>query len=165
MSPADLSALTLLQEQPHGFSLFAALRVLEQLHADKPRLGESRKAADDAVRLGQAPHLAFAASPRREDGLELAGEAADTDQAIQMALRRRPHVVLLDVDMPGGGGVRAAVETGDLSLKMLSFQLGFSEPSAFYRACKRWFGMAPSDIVSLAHQEGIPVLVDGAWQI
>ena len=47
---------------------------------------------------------------------------------------------------------RQSLSSGDLSLKMLSFQLGFSEPSAFYRACKRWFGMAPSDIVSAAHQ-------------
>ncbi|WP_295994017.1 AraC family transcriptional regulator [Rugamonas sp.] len=49
---------------------------------------------------------------------------------------------------------RQSLGSGDLSLKMLSFQLGFSEPSAFYRACKRWFGMAPSDIVSLAQRPG-----------
>ena len=62
MPPDDLSALDRLQAQPYGFSLFAALRLLEQTHADQPRLGESRKAADDVVRLGQAPHLSFAPS-------------------------------------------------------------------------------------------------------
>src|SRR5690242_18225000 len=62
MSPDDLTALTMLRTQPHGFSLFAALRVLEQACADRPRLGEARKAADDIVRLGQAPHLSFAPS-------------------------------------------------------------------------------------------------------
>jgi type VI secretion system protein ImpH len=62
MPPVDLSALTRLREQPHRFSLFAALRVLEQAHVDRPRLGESRKAADDAVRVAQAPHLSFAPS-------------------------------------------------------------------------------------------------------
>lgn len=41
---------------------------------------------------------------------------------------------------------RLSLEAGDQSLKMLSFELGFSEPSAFYRACKRWFGTTPSDI-------------------
>jgi len=51
---------------------------------------------------------------------------------------------------------RQSLGGGELSLKMLSFQLGFSEPSAFYRACKRWFGMAPSDIVNLAHPPGAP---------
>ncbi|MBJ7311853.1 AraC family transcriptional regulator ligand-binding domain-containing protein [Rugamonas sp. CCM 8940] len=54
---------------------------------------------------------------------------------------------------------RQALRSGELSLKMLSFQLGFSEPSAFYRACKRWFGMAPSDIVQMAHQPGPPPLL------
>jgi type VI secretion system protein ImpH len=62
MSPVDLSALAALEERPHRFSLFAALRLLEQMHAAQPRLGESRKAADDGVRLGQAPHLSFAPS-------------------------------------------------------------------------------------------------------
>jgi type VI secretion system protein ImpH len=60
---ADLTAaLERLQSQPQGFDLFAALRLLEQSSADRPRLGESRKAADDIARLGQAPHLSFAPS-------------------------------------------------------------------------------------------------------
>jgi AraC-like DNA-binding protein len=50
---------------------------------------------------------------------------------------------------------RQSLEAGDLSLKMLSFQLGFSEPSAFYRACKRWFGMTPSDIVHHGEKHGM----------
>lgn len=41
---------------------------------------------------------------------------------------------------------RRSLEAGEQSLKMLSFELGFSEPSAFYRACKRWFGTTPSDL-------------------
>jgi type VI secretion system protein ImpH len=60
MPPDNLNALERLQAQPHRFSLFAALRLLEQSFAEHPRLGESRKAADDAIRLGQAPHLSFA---------------------------------------------------------------------------------------------------------
>ena len=64
MPPLDLKAqpqaLAQLQSQPHGYTLFAALRLLEQVFAENPRLGESRKAADDPVRLGQAPHLSFA---------------------------------------------------------------------------------------------------------
>jgi type VI secretion system protein ImpH len=72
LTPADLPspahqasshfALDLLQANPYGFGLFAALRVLEQSSARQPRLGESRKASDDIVRLGQAPHLSFAPS-------------------------------------------------------------------------------------------------------
>jgi type VI secretion system protein ImpH len=47
---------------PERFSLFAALRLLEQAFPQQPRLGESRKAADDAIRLGHRPHLVFAPS-------------------------------------------------------------------------------------------------------
>lgn len=38
------------------------------------------------------------------------------------------------------------LSNGNISLKKLSFQLGFSEPSAFHRACKRWFGRSPKQL-------------------
>jgi type VI secretion system protein ImpH len=61
--PTDhLTALDELRADPSRFGLFAALRVLEQSFAEHPRLGESRKASDDALRLGQSPHLTFAPS-------------------------------------------------------------------------------------------------------
>ncbi len=77
MPPDDLNALARLQAQPHRFSLFAALRLLEQSFADQPRLGESRKAADDVVRLGQAPHLSFAPC-------DIAGAAGSDDERVRM---------------------------------------------------------------------------------
>jgi two-component system chemotaxis response regulator CheY len=54
--------------------------------------------------------LMLGAIVKREPGFELVGEAEDATSAIELALRRRPDVVLLDVNMPGGGGARAAVE-------------------------------------------------------
>lgn len=45
-----------------------------------------------------------------EDGLVIVGEAGDADQAIEMAVSRRPDVALVDVSMPAGGGPRAARE-------------------------------------------------------
>lgn len=57
-----VGALATLREKPARFSLFAALRLLEQSHAGQPRLGESRKATDDAIRLAQPPYLIFAPS-------------------------------------------------------------------------------------------------------
>ena len=54
--------------------------------------------------------LMLGAILKREPGFELVGEAADAGQAVELALRRRPDVVLLDVDRPGGGGARAAVQ-------------------------------------------------------
>ena len=35
-----------------------------------------------------------------------------------------------------------------ISVKHLSYKLGFSSPSAFHRACLRWFGKAPGEVLS-----------------
>lgn len=51
-----------LRQTPWAFDFFQALRHLECLHADKPRLGCSRRPADDPVRLTQQPSLDFAPS-------------------------------------------------------------------------------------------------------
>jgi DNA-binding NarL/FixJ family response regulator len=45
-----------------------------------------------------------------EAGIELVAEAEDADEAIALAERHKPDVALLDVEMPGGGGLRAARE-------------------------------------------------------
>jgi two-component system chemotaxis response regulator CheY len=45
-----------------------------------------------------------------EATLELVGTAADAREAVEVAVMRRPQVVLLDLDMPAGGGTVAATE-------------------------------------------------------
>ncbi|MEX0731306.1 MAG: type VI secretion system baseplate subunit TssG [Aquisalimonadaceae bacterium] len=45
---------------PERFTLFAALRLIEAAAPERPRLGRSRRAAEDAVRLAQLPALRFA---------------------------------------------------------------------------------------------------------
>ena len=45
-----------------------------------------------------------------DPSLELVGSAHDADRGIALAISQRPDVVLMDVRMPGGGGVRAARE-------------------------------------------------------
>src|SRR4029453_2961741 len=47
-----------------------------------------------------------------DPGLELAGVAADAEKAVEVARVTRPDVALLDVGMPRGGGVRAALGIG-----------------------------------------------------
>jgi diguanylate cyclase (GGDEF)-like protein len=70
--------------------------------------------AERAVRLLVADddpsiRLVLSALIGRHADLELVGEAEDAQQAIELAARRRPDVVVLDFDMPGGGGVAAAL--------------------------------------------------------
>jgi type VI secretion system protein ImpH len=49
-----------LAERPYEFDFYQALRRLETLFAEQPRLGRSLRPSDDAVRLVQEPSLAFA---------------------------------------------------------------------------------------------------------
>ncbi len=58
-SQTDPVALALGRE-PFGFDFFQALRRLENLNPQRPRLGDATKAADDPVRLGQEPTTVFA---------------------------------------------------------------------------------------------------------
>jgi DNA-binding NarL/FixJ family response regulator len=52
-------------------------------------------------------HAMFRAGVRAELGtaVDVVGEAADVDQAVAAVQQARPDVVLLDVHLPGGGGV------------------------------------------------------------
>ncbi len=60
-TPTDSVALEkALAQTPYRFDFFQALRRLECLHAEQPRLGRSLRAADDPIRLTQPPSLAFA---------------------------------------------------------------------------------------------------------
>ena len=60
--------------------------------------------ADDEPALRNALASLFA----HEDRLVLVGEAGDADQAIELAVERHPDIALIDVNMPAGGGPRAA---------------------------------------------------------
>lgn len=60
---SDAVALTAaLQAEPYGFEFYEAMRRLECAYPDRPRLGQSGRAGEDAVRLGQTPDMAFAPS-------------------------------------------------------------------------------------------------------
>ncbi|ARQ68987.1 LuxR C-terminal-related transcriptional regulator [Streptomyces marincola] len=49
-----------------------------------------------------------------ESGIEVVGEAGDADQAVTVIRAARPDVVLLDVHLPGGGGVEVLRRCADL---------------------------------------------------
>ena len=51
-----------LEEAPYRFDFFQAVRRIENLHPDRPRVGHSRRPAEDPVRFCQEPSLAFAPS-------------------------------------------------------------------------------------------------------
>ncbi|WP_069814569.1 LuxR C-terminal-related transcriptional regulator [Streptomyces sp. TP-A0874] len=61
-------------------------------------------------------------------GVRVVGEAADVDQAVTVITATRPEVVLLDVHLPGGGGVEvlrrcASLMTGDQPVRFLALSV------------------------------------------
>lgn len=71
-------------------------------------------------------HRMFRTGVRAElgDAVEVVGEAADVDQAVNVVLATRPDVVLLDVHLPGGNGAevvrRCAAQQPDTRFLALS---------------------------------------------
>lgn len=57
-----LERLAALQSDAGAYDFFAALRLLECAHPEQPRIGQSLRPQDDAVRFGQPPELAFTPS-------------------------------------------------------------------------------------------------------
>ncbi len=57
-----VTVLGALQREPYRFDFFHAVRCLENIYREKPRVGQGPKPADDPIRLGQEPSLAFAPS-------------------------------------------------------------------------------------------------------
>ncbi|MEV4099641.1 response regulator transcription factor [Nonomuraea sp. NPDC049649] len=43
-----------------------------------------------------------------EPDIEVVGEAGDGEEAVAVAAAKRPDIALLDIEMPGGGGIAAA---------------------------------------------------------
>jgi DNA-binding NarL/FixJ family response regulator len=56
------------------------------------------------------PDVRAVLTAQLDGSFELVGAAADTDEAIALAAETRPDLALVDVQMPGGGGLRATRE-------------------------------------------------------
>ncbi|MCA9266433.1 MAG: type VI secretion system baseplate subunit TssG, partial [Planctomycetales bacterium] len=57
-----LALLQDLEQRTPEYDFFQALRLIESAHPDRPPLGRSQRAADDPIRLGQEPSVAFSPS-------------------------------------------------------------------------------------------------------
>src|ERR1700753_3507611 len=70
--PDALALLEAFGKAPYAFDFHVALRRLECAYRDRPRFGTALRPADEPIRLGQDPSIAFAPA-------ELAGYAAATE--------------------------------------------------------------------------------------
>ncbi|MCU4747254.1 MULTISPECIES: response regulator [unclassified Streptomyces] len=62
-----------------------------------------------------------------ETGVEVVGEAGDVDQAVTVIKATRPDVVLLDVHLPGGGGVEVLRRSAGLLSSVRFLALSVSD--------------------------------------
>jgi DNA-binding NarL/FixJ family response regulator len=100
-------------------------------------------------------HRLFLSGVRSElaDEFEIVGEASDVDEATAGIRRTNPHVVLLDVHMPGGGG-RTVIEAvhashPDVQFLALSVSDAAEDVIAVVRAGARGYvtkTIAPTDL-------------------
>jgi DNA-binding NarL/FixJ family response regulator len=74
-------------------------------------------------------HALFRAGVRSElEGLvEVAGEAGSVEEAVALIHKERPDVVLLDVHMPGGGGVQVIKEVAGANPEVRFLALSVSD--------------------------------------
>jgi DNA-binding NarL/FixJ family response regulator len=110
-------------------------------------------------------HAIFRAGVRAElDGrVEILGEAGDVDGAVREIVARAPDVVLLDVHLPGGGGVeilrRLSTEAPDAKCLALSVSDDPEDVIAVIRAGARGYvtkTISPAELVDAIRrvQEG-----------
>jgi AraC-like DNA-binding protein len=81
--------------------------------------------------------------PRRED---VAAALHVSERTLQRRLAEEGTHFQELVDSTRRELAQQYLSAGRLSPKQMSFELGFADPSNFYRACKRWFGQSPKTI-------------------
>jgi DNA-binding NarL/FixJ family response regulator len=108
--------------------------------------------ADDAEDV----RLMLRLSLQREGDIAVVGEAADGTQVVHMAATHQPDVVVLDLGMPGAGGVEtvAAVHGAAPSAKIIVVSgqdrsSNWTQASAAGAAAYVQKGGRPSDIAAL----------------
>jgi DNA-binding NarL/FixJ family response regulator len=91
-------------------------------------VGESARVliADD-----HAPTRSGVRKSLEAGGFEVVAEAGNGEQAVELARKLKPDVCLLDISMPGGGGIKAATtiseEQPDMAIVMLTAFAGDDE--------------------------------------
>ena len=83
-APGALALFDALRADPGSFDWFGALRRIECIYIDQPRLGRSARLADDPVRLAHSPSLDFA--PRAIDRVAMDGDRPPRIHSLMLGL-------------------------------------------------------------------------------
>ncbi len=95
----------------------------------------------------------------REPGIEVVGEAEDGERAVLLADRLRPDVILMDLEMPGIGGIEAArqISTAAPDMKIVVLTSHAAEEDVFPALKAGALGYllkhsAPDDVLRAVYQ-------------
>ncbi|PWI34097.1 type VI secretion system baseplate subunit TssG [Vibrio albus] len=126
-----------LHEAPYEFDFYQVMRLLECVHSDAPRIGESLRPRNDPVRFGQEPSLIFAPTTLRHFSLAKDG--------------KKPHLSVLHFGLFGPNGplplhiteyVKDRIQnSGDTSFRGFADLFHHRMLSLFYRA---WANTQPA---------------------
>ncbi|HEX8556526.1 MAG TPA: response regulator transcription factor [Pyrinomonadaceae bacterium] len=72
------------------------------------------------------------------DGAEVIGQAANVGDAVEGVRRLKPHVVILDIQMPGGSGIDVLKEIKRESLPPLVLMLTNHASPQYRKKCLEW---------------------------
>jgi AraC-like DNA-binding protein len=110
------------------------------------RTGETMLAADAGDALEHVRTTTSAALDSGDARLEVVARRLGVGtRTLQRRLRERGTTYARMLDEVRRETAQRWVEQGSMSLGEIAFGLGFSEPSAFHRAFKRWTGRTPRD--------------------
>jgi DNA-binding NarL/FixJ family response regulator len=107
----------------------------------------------------------FAAMLEEEHDMAVAGGASSVDEAVATVTELRPVVALLDLDLPGGGGLEAArridedIRCADVNVMILAAHDGDDDLFAALRAGARGFLLKSTEPADL--MRAVRVVADG----
>jgi DNA-binding NarL/FixJ family response regulator len=107
---------------------------------DIPRAADDGTAPHSGKRLVIADDDAFvrsALSLQLNSSFAVVGDARDADEAIERVDALRPDVVIVDVEMPAGGGLRATREIRSRAPEVAIVALSSDESDSIVRAMLR----------------------------
>jgi AraC-like DNA-binding protein len=131
----------------------------QQLHRDDDVRDLLRRRAEELLaRQGSDDHLVARATAAARaalacgsvDPAAVARRLGMTSRSLQRRLRERGCSLNAVLEAARRDIACQALKDRESSIKDIAFRLGFSEPSAFHRAFKRWTSMTPAEYRALA---------------
>lgn len=142
LEAASASARQIVERVGGGVAVDALARARPSLAAPPPSVADLATPHTGVVRVVVADDTAAVRAQVRSilravEGVDVVAEAGDGEEAVEVALRERPDLMLVDLSMPGRSGfeVLAAVREGSPGTRLVALS-GFSREQAAVEALR-----------------------------